>query len=321
MEKETGRNVKLGLFVVAGALILIVGFYFIGSNKNMFGRTFTLLANFHNVSGLQTGNNVRYAGIDVGTVEKIEIINDTLVRVEMNINEDLKKNIRKNSVANIGTDGLMGNKLINIEPGTSDAPLVKDGDELASTRMVNTDEMLRTLEFTNGNIAVISSNLKDITENINRSRGTLYTVLMDTTLALGFQRTMNNIEYVSKDLNEITSGLFSMMHDVKQGKGFLGTLVKDTLLAVELQNAMKQAEMSIAQINSAANELSTVAGKLNSGQGALGMLLNDTSAANHLKQSLINIENSSKNFNENMEALKNSFLFRGYFKKKAKKAE
>src|SRR6187401_796117 len=155
MEKETSHNIKLGIFIVAGILVLIVGLYLIGENRNMFGHTFKLYANFQDVKGLQTGNNVRYAGIDVGTVKKIEILADTMVRVELSLEERLKKLIRKNSMTSIGTDGLMGNTLLNIAPGTSASPLVNDGDELASIHPVNTDEMLRTLDFTNENIATI----------------------------------------------------------------------------------------------------------------------------------------------------------------------
>src|SRR5436190_1600608 len=146
MNKEFNHNIKLGIFVVTGALLLVIGLYLIGSNKNMFGSTITLYATFNTVSGLQNGNNIRYAGIDIGTVEDIIIINDTTVRVEMSIEDKLKKVIHKNSIASVGTDGLMGNKLINIDPGTKNSPLVKDGDEIVSIQAINTDAMLRTLE-------------------------------------------------------------------------------------------------------------------------------------------------------------------------------
>src|SRR6187401_1001418 len=162
METGTSHNIRLGIFIVAGLLALILGLYFIGENRSMFGKTFGLYTNFHNVKGLQTGNNVRYAGIDVGTVKRIEILNDTVVRIDLEIEEKYKNVIRRNSLTSIGTDGLMGNTLLNIEPGNATAPLVNDGDELESIHPVNTDEMLRTLDFTNENIATISLNLKNI---------------------------------------------------------------------------------------------------------------------------------------------------------------
>jgi len=320
MEKETSHNIKLGIFVVAGALVLIIGLYFIGENRNMFGKTFRLYANFKDVKGLQTGNNVRYAGIDVGTVKSIEIVNDSLVRVELNLEERLNKLIRKNSMTSIGTDGLMGNTLLNIVPGTSASPLVNDGDVLASVHPVNTDEMLRTLDFTNENVATISSNLKNITDNIYRSRGTLYTVLMDSSLAGRLTNTLDNIENVSNNLLKVTGDFSALTADLKQGQGFLGTLLKDTVMTVQLQQAVAEIKSSSEKINVAAAGLEVTMQKINNGDGTIATLLNDTATANHLKRAMVDIENSAHNFNENMEALKHSFLLRGYFRKEEKKA-
>jgi phospholipid/cholesterol/gamma-HCH transport system substrate-binding protein len=319
MEKETSHNIKLGIFVVAGILVLVTGLYLIGENKNLFGNTFRLYANFQDVKGLQTGNNVRYAGINVGTVKSIEIINDTLVRVEINLEERLKKLIRKNSMTSIGTDGLMGNTLLNIVPGTSSSPLVNDGDELASIHPVNTDEMLRTLDFTNENVATISTNLKNITDNIYRSRGTLYTVLMDSSLAGGLTHTLDNIENVSNNLLKVTGDFSAMSTDIKQGKGFLGTLLKDSVMTVQLQQSIVEIRSGSERLNAAAAEMQVTMNKINNGDGTISTLLNDTATANHLKQSMVEIENSARNFNENMEALQHNFLLRGYFKKQEKK--
>jgi phospholipid/cholesterol/gamma-HCH transport system substrate-binding protein len=319
--KETVHTIKLGFFVVAGLLLLVVGLYFIGSNRNIFGKSITLFSNFTNVEGLQIGNNVRYAGIDVGTVEKIEIINDTTIRVQMSLKQDLKNNIRKNSRASVGTDGLMGNKLINIDPGSPDQPLVETGDILGGTLPVNTQNMLRTLEFTNDNISVISSNLKNITNNIGKSKGTLYKLLLDTTLSERLYHAINNIEIVGNNLNAITSDLSDITTDMKQGKGVFGTLLNDTSMASDLREALKQVKESGEKINSTAGELKASLQKINNGNGTAGMLLNDTAAANQIKRSIVNIENSTRNFNDNMEGLKQSFLLRGYFRRQAKKSE
>jgi phospholipid/cholesterol/gamma-HCH transport system substrate-binding protein len=319
MEKETSHNIKLGFFVVAGLLVLIIALYFIGENRKMFGKTFTLYAGFENVKGLQTGNNVRYAGIDVGSVKNIEILSDTLVRVELSIEEKLKKVIRKNSLAGIGTDGLMGNTLLNIEPGSPDSPPVNDGDELSSVHVVSTDEMLRTLDFTNENVATISTNLKNITDRIYQGKGTLYTVLTDSTLAGSLKSTLGNIENVSNNLIKVTGDLSSMTSDLKQGKGFLGTLLKDSAMTGDLQQAVSDLKSGMEKVNASATELQTTMQKMNNGNGTVTTLLNDTATANHLKRSMVDIENSARNFNENMEALKHSFLLRGYFRKQEKK--
>jgi len=319
MNKEIVRNIKLGIFMIAGVLLLVTGLYFIGNNRNMFGKTYKLYAIFTNVGGLQTGNNVRYAGINVGTVNDVRIVNDTTIRVEMLIGADLKTVIRKSAIASIGTDGLMGSKLINIGPGEPNSPLAQGGDELAILPSINMDAMLRTLQRTNENIAVVSANLRDITDNINNGRGTLYTVLMDTTLAHKIHKTVDNITLVSNNILQISNDLGDVTSSVKSGKGMLGTLIKDTVITADLAKAVKEVKSASEQINASTADLKELLQKINGGAGTVGTLINDTVSANHLKKSLENIENSSRNFNQNMEALKHNFLLRGYFKKQEKK--
>ncbi len=319
MNKELIKNIRLGFFVITGTVLLIMALYFIGSNSNLFSKTFKLYATFENVNGLKEGNNVRYAGIDVGTIKKIEIINDTAIRVEMLVEADLKKVIRKNSTVSIGTDGLMGNKLLNIAPGTPDIDLVQEGDTLISMASINTDEMLRTLDKTNQNILVISANLKEITQNITDSRGTLYTVLMDTTIALQLKHTLGNIDVVSNNILQISADLNDVVSDAKNGNGLLGTLIKDTVMADDLSKAVKEVRTAGEQINSSAGELKVILNKVNTGDGTLSTLINDTASANSLKRSLVNIDASAKKLPALMEALKHNFLFKAYFKKQEKK--
>ena len=318
MNKEIVRNIKVGIFTIVGVLLLLAGLYFIGNNQNIFQKTYKLYASFPNVGGLQTGNNVRYAGINVGTVTGIKILNDTSIRIEMVVEADLSKTIRKNSVATIGTDGLMGSKLINIDPGTPDSELAKPGDEIVSVPNISMESMLRTLAITNNNIAIVSANLRDITNNISGGKGTLYAALLDTTLAFKIHKTLDNIELVSNNIVVISNDLGSVTGDVKNGKGLIGTLVKDTVMATDLAKAIKEVRTAGEQINVSTVELKELLQKVNSGDGTVGTLINDTVTANHLKQSLVNIDNSARNFNENMEALKHNFLLRGYFKKQEK---
>src|SRR5688572_3728889 len=109
MKKQQITNFRLGLLVVTATILLIVALYIIGNNKNLFGSSFTLHTTFENVNGLQKGNNVRYAGINVGTVEEIYLKNDTTINITLTINTDFLGLILNNSIATIGTDGLMGN--------------------------------------------------------------------------------------------------------------------------------------------------------------------------------------------------------------------
>lgn len=321
MAKETPNYIKLGIFVTTGLVLLVVGLYFIGSNKNLFGSTFKLYAVFKDVNGLKEGNNVRYGGIDVGTVEHILINNDTAIRVEMVIEERMKAVIRKNSIAGIGTDGLMGDKLINIDAGSSDAKTVDEGDEIASLAFVNTEEMLRTLEFTNQNVAVVSANLKSLTETINKSRGTLYTVLMDTTIAGHFHNALENIESASNYLNGLARDISSVGTDLKSGNGIVGTLLNDTALNSDFKNTMALIKISGDQIHSATLNIQEVFEKVNHGNGTISTLVNDSITAFQLRHAIQYIDSSSIKLNEDLEGLKHSFLLRSYFRKKEKKSK
>lgn len=80
------RNIRLGLFIATGTVLLVAALYLIGNKQNLFGSTFKISAQFKNVNGLMSGNNVRFGGIDIGTVKSVEIISDSSVNVVMIIN-------------------------------------------------------------------------------------------------------------------------------------------------------------------------------------------------------------------------------------------
>lgn len=181
MKKETaGKNIKVGAMVVTGIVLLVVALYFIGEQKNIFGDTFHLKARFKDVNGLLPGNNVRYSGIDVGTVKEVKFMNDSMVEVTMIIEQDVMPYIKKNAVALIGTDGMMGNKLVNIN-SAGPAPGVTDGDVITSREPVNMDESTRTLMVTNENIKAITTDLRSMTNKLDSSA--MWSVLSDTTVA------------------------------------------------------------------------------------------------------------------------------------------
>ncbi|HEU5291411.1 MAG TPA: MCE family protein, partial [Cyclobacteriaceae bacterium] len=107
MQNKQIDNAKVGLLVMAGVIFLVLTLYMIGKNRNLLGSTFTIKAVLTNVNGLVPGNNVRFKGIDVGTVKSIDVANDTAIYVTMTIDEEMKPYLRKNAIASIGTDGLM----------------------------------------------------------------------------------------------------------------------------------------------------------------------------------------------------------------------
>ncbi|MBC7884124.1 MAG: MCE family protein, partial [Saprospiraceae bacterium] len=102
---------RLGLFIAGGLLLFVLVIFIIGKQKHLFNPVFKLTSYFHNVSGLQVGNNIRFLGINVGTVDNISIINDSMVKVDMIVKTDVKPFIKKDSEVSIGSEGIIGDRI------------------------------------------------------------------------------------------------------------------------------------------------------------------------------------------------------------------
>jgi len=315
---KTINNMKLGLFVFAGFLFLIFSLYMIGRNRNLFGSTFSVSVRFNNINGLVPGNNVRYSGIDVGTVDRIDLINDTSVLVTMVIDKSASGHIKKNALASIGTDGLMGNKLVSIKSQPGDSPPVGDGDEIQSRKPVETDEMLQTLNTTNENIAVITHNLKEITGKLN-SRNSFWNFLSDTLIVQDLKHAVSSIRRAGANTERFTGDAAKMVHTLEEGKGLANTIFTDTALVRQLSGSLREIQKASRDLSVTTAQLKESIDKAGHGEGTLGVLLTDTATANNLRKTLKNVEQGTSRFNENMEAMKHNWLFKGYFKDQEKK--
>lgn len=318
MKDKTLNNFKLGIFVMAGLLFLIVLLYMIGKNRNMFGFNYIIKARFENLQGLKTGNNVRFAGIDIGTVSNISMINDTIMEVEMSIDNKVKNIIRTNAIASIGTDGLVGNKVVNIISLKKSAPLAENNDILNTKKPVDTDEMLRTFYKTNNDISIIAQQLKITMTKINDSNK-LWEVINNKDFANNLKSSANQIKNASTHFNELTTQANNIVKDVNDGKGTLGLIIKDTAFSKSISNSMKSINNIAIKANELSVQLKEIMEEINrdikNGDGIANKILKDSQIVIKINNSLNNIENGTNSFNQNMEALKHNFLFRGYFKK------
>lgn len=317
MARETSKNIRVGLFVLVGTGLLIFALYLIGAKQNLFGSTFRLKAQFHNVNGLMRGNNVRFTGIDVGTVESVKIVNDSTVDVIMVIEDKVQEFIKKNSIAIVGTDGLMGNKLVNINTSPEESPAVEDGDMLQTRSPIGTDEMMRTLNITNENVKDITNDLKQIVQKLNRPN-TLWSILMDSVVAENLKQAVVNIEVTGQNTAIITGDLSRIIKDVKSGKGTIGALITDTTFSTQLHQSVVNIKLISDSLALVTGDLHYITSNVKNGKGAVGTLLMDTTFVGNLNKSMENIKNGTKGFDEDMEALKHNILLRRYFKKKAK---
>jgi phospholipid/cholesterol/gamma-HCH transport system substrate-binding protein len=293
----------------------------IGKNRSLFGSTYVLKARFENVQGLVAGNNVRFSGIQAGTVKRVKILSDTVIEVTMIIETKMKDIIRKNAVVSIGTDGLVGNKVVNIVPAGEPGALAEEDDVLATKKSVNTDEMLQTLYKTNNDIAVIADNLKTTVQQINNSSA-LWALLNDKSIPQDLRISLTNIRLATGKAGNMANDLHDIVMDVKGGKGSLGAILTDTSFAYNLNEAIQKIKTVGDEADSLAGEINKVVADIrhdvNNGKGSVNALLKDSMMALKLNASLDNIQKGTDGFNQNMEALKHNFLFRGYFKKQEK---
>lgn len=195
-------KIRLGLFAMGGLVLFVLTIFVIGRQKNLFDPVFKVSTTFYNVSGLQVGNNVRFAGINVGTVDKIDILNDSMVLVELMVKTSVQKFIKKDAEVGIGSEGIIGDRLLIISQGSATSPIVKDGDYLASSEPVETDAIMASLENTAINAEIMSYDLAEIVANINSSKGILGKLINDSTMAKDLSKTMNNLESSSQGLEE-----------------------------------------------------------------------------------------------------------------------
>lgn len=193
MKKPTGNNVRLGIFVSIGLLLLIICIYFIGQRQQLFSSTFHAQALFEDVQGLQVGNNVRFAGINVGIINDMEQLTDTTVRVDMVIDEASQRFIKKNAKVIIGSDGLMGSKIVKIIPGAFTKDEIANNDWLEVAPAVDMDDVMFKVKMTTDNLAMLSGDLAIILRNVSEGKGTIGKLMMDSVFAENVDQAIVNI--------------------------------------------------------------------------------------------------------------------------------
>lgn len=195
-------KIKLGLFVTAGIILFFLAIFVIGKQKNLFDPVFEVKANFQNVSGLQVGNAVRFSGINVGTVDNITIINDSTVQVKMLVKNDVQRFIKEDSEAAIGSEGIIGDKLVVLSRGGSSQKIIKEGQLIASNEPVETDAIMESLQITADNAAIATGEITEILAKVNSGKGSLGKLINDDSMASDLDATMTNLKTSTKKLDE-----------------------------------------------------------------------------------------------------------------------
>ena len=253
MKNSVSSKIRLGIFISIGIAVFIAAIYFLGAKQQMFRSTFRLSGVFRDVGGLQAGNNVRLSGINVGTVENITMISDTSVRVGILVDESTREFIKKDALATIGSEGLMGNKVLIISPGTGGKKGIENNDVIQTAPPINMDDILYSLKSTIDNASSITGYLKTITNNVQSGQGTIGRLIMDKSWRENFDSTFTNL---------------------KEGSvGFRTFMEKTNELDVLLASLNKTVENA----SNVTLDLSKITNNMQSGDGIIGKLLMDKS--------------------------------------------
>lgn len=288
MKNTISNKIRLGIFISVGIAVFIFGIYFIGQKQQLFRSTFRLSGVFKDVAGLQAGNNVRLSGINVGTIDNVAIISDTSVKVEFLIDESTRKFIKKDAVASIGSEGLMGNKVLIINPGTGGKEKIEDNDVIATNKPLDIDDIMLSLKTTIENTSAITGDLASITGKIESGQGTIGRLIMDKSWR-------ENFDSMFVNLKEGSSGF----------KNFMA-------MTSDLNEILVSFKSTIDNTSNITSDLGKITDNIQSGKGIMGKLLMDSSSGEEVDSTFVNIKKASEGFNMLMEKAKTSWLLWGF---------
>ena len=319
---KNNKPIVVGIFISLGIAILIVTILTLGKQKDSFVKSFVVSTIFNDVGGLLEGGNIWFSGVKVGTVKKISFYGDSKVLVTMNIQEAAQSHIHKDAKAKIGSDGLIGSKIVIIY-GNPSLPQIEENDRLQTEKALSTVDMLATLQENNKNIVEITNRFKHISKNIDSGNGTIANLLNDPTIAKNINKssadlrsTMENIKQVSLDSKQAITDFKTFSKSLNNQGSSLNNLVKDTVMYQNLTTTIVQLMSAAYSISGFMGNLKSVSEKLNQKDNAVGVLLNDSSTAISVKNTIKNLELGSHKLDQDLEAVQHNFLLRGFFKNK-----
>jgi len=304
---ERNRLAAVGAFVILGVALFAVGLFLIGDRRMLFNRSVEIYAEFANIAGLEDGAKVRVGGMDAGEVESIEVPSSPSAkfRAKLRIREDLHRLVRVDSVATIQTDGLVGNKFVQIQAGTDQARVVPPLGTVPSHEAFELSAMLErmsdTVDLIRATIVQLRDGIDDaltsVTDTANEAQDLMNDVGGDA------RAIMASTQKVSDDLKSIVTG-------IRDGKGTVGKLLTDDALYGSVKNIAADAEKTIASLREASDQAKDAIADL---RGESGPLKGVTGT---LQETLSSARDAMQDLADNTEALKRNFLFRGYFNKR-----
>lgn len=312
--KRTKQALRLGIFVASALILFVVAIYLIGSKQNLFSSNTDLHASFKDIRGLMQGNLVRFAGINIGTVKDIRIVADSSVVVTLSIRDEYTDFIYKNSLVQIGQEGLMGGKIVLISTGDPATGKVEKDDYLPVADGLDIQAMIaeatQMLEEAKGTVA----SLRSIADKMDHGEGDIARLLNEKSLIAGFETATNRLNESLTDINNITGKISS-------GEGDLGKLIQSDSITSEVSRIMAGLNVTTQRADSLVNELYQTSYSLNHGEGILPRLLHDKEMGMNVDTAIAKVDHGVVQVTRAAETIANSWIFRLFSKKKKKEPD
>lgn len=319
MQFDRGRKIRLGLFIILGTLIFVAFFYLIGRSSQLFSKTITLHTTFPSVSGLRSGDHVKFSGIIVGTVSELQITTDTSVVVDMSIDRKMVKFIRKDSKVEIKPEALIGDKMLVIYSGTEEYDHASEGDFLLPMGTTHLEDVVHQLSGELMKAELIINNVVDITDKVNKGDGNVGRILNDSSVAIKLDQSMDNFQ-------AITQNLKTLSHKLNNPNSDLGRLINEDLLTSRLDSILVMVDSVASNLQVASKDLALTTAQLslaaeavNSGDGLVNKLLYDSIFADSIGITIDNLNQTLDGIEAVTTNLQHKKLFGGTKEKKPSK--
>jgi phospholipid/cholesterol/gamma-HCH transport system substrate-binding protein len=318
---ESKRALIVGIFIALGIVIFVLGIFTLGSNQKSFGGGMQISSVFDDVAGLKKGGSVWFSGVKVGTISSIRFKGASQVDVRMNVDKAIQPYIHRNAGVRISSDGLIGNKIIVIDGGSPQAPIVQDGDVLQAEKLLSTDDIAKTLQQNNLNILSITTDLKKVSRQIAEGKGMVGALMGDTALAMKFKKIVQNLDNTTTATTRMAMQLDKFGAKLNSKGTLADNLLTDTSTYKKLRASVSNLQQTTASAAQTMDNLNKASNQLNGTNSIIGVLLNDPKGAVKVQTSLDNLQQGTVKLNEDLEAAQHNFFLKGFFKDKAKKAK
>ena len=331
---DATKKTIVGLFVAGTLLLFAVGLFLIGDSTQLFAKSFEVSTDFLKVTGLEIGTKVRVAGMDAGAVTVIDIPPQpgAKFRVRIRISEKLHSLVRQDSVATIQTDGVLGNKFMEVDAGSEASARAQNGSAIRSKEPFDWGDLMTQVSDSVKSVSTIIAGLK---EPVIAAVGNISETASSANLLI--KKATPQVQSILEASGKVADNIREMTQGVKEGHGVVGALLHDEDLARNVKQAVVDTHQTIQnvrdttesakklvakiddsqivpEVRQAATNLRHITDQVKSAVDKFQSSSADGGVAENLQRTLADAHEAMSDLSDDTEALKHNFLFRGFFR-------